>query len=106
MGALGHELKVQVLSTLPIFGQTIQGVSESEVAEGGERMIGISLLQFLLLAALRLTNGKSFHIEQDLERRDDEEWNYRDKVRLCQFYANVLIPISSFLFFSSVLNMG
>ena len=48
-------------------------------------MIGISLLQFLLLAALRLTNGKSFHIEQDLERADDEEWNYRDKVRLCQF---------------------
>ena len=48
-------------------------------------MIRISLLQFLLLAALRLTNGKSFHIEQDLERADDEEWNYRDKVRLCQF---------------------
>ena len=72
-------------STLPIFGRTIQGVSESEFVEGGERMIRISLLQFLLLAALRLTNGKSFHIEQDLEGRDDEEWNYRDKVRLCQF---------------------
>jgi len=54
-------------------------MGESEVVEGGERMIGISLLQFLLLAALRLTNGKSFHIEQDLKGGDDEEWNYRDK---------------------------
>ena len=89
LSALGHELKVQVFRVSPhclsLDGLSIQGVSESEVVEGGERMIRISLLQFLLLAALRLTNGKSFHIEQDLERADDEEWNYRDKVRLCQF---------------------